>query len=827
MARRGARWSILRRITPILLVVAASAALMGAQAPAQPSTSPGRVLVVTSALEGTLRMAGVEVELYTGGNFLLAKTQTDNNGQATFPDVPPGRYVVRGARPGFVPTTSAPFEVTTGQLVEVALEVSLTFVVPHVDVTAPPLPYDSPQPVYASDMLAGSVLDLAPLQGDDFQSLLPLLPGVVRGPDGRLRAKGGLPSQSALQISSTSLTDPTTGDFELQLPGQSLESVELLTNPYLAEYGRFSTSLVQLRTRRGTNAWEFNPGNFVPRFRKGLSRLRGFEPRLSIRGPLKTERAFLSQDFQFRYVSDPVKSLADEPTINLTSFDSFTRIDGVISPDHSLGALMVTFPRRIEHLSMDTFRPTEVTPDLRQRGVSVGVQDRYAWAAGAVLETTVAARRFRTSVGADDESQGMAMIYTPDGQAGRYFNDQERDVTSLQWVQTVTMASERWRGQHLFKFGIDAQHSRYDGWSVSRPVEMRHLDGSVAQRTIFGGRSTQDVAATELAAFAQDRWRAGERLTLEYGVRIDRDDVVKGVTWSPRGGLSLAVLPEGRAILRAGIGTFRQRTPLNIAAFRQFEGRTVTRYGAGAAPIGETTFVNVIEPDLRTPEAVARNVEWNQRFSRRFLLKANYLLRTGSHEHIVQPDAERGEFRLADAGASRYSEFELTTRYLGGERRDVTVSYVHARGSADLNHYDAFYGNLRTPVLDRNERGLTSADVPHRLLVRGTIGLPGEWTVAPVLELRSGFPWSAVDELQQVVGRRNQAGRLPAVRTFDFSLSRRWRVLKYRFDAGVRVYNLFGSGAYRDVQGNIRSPRYGQFFNPIERSIGFLIGTAR
>ena len=57
-------------------------------------------------------------------------------------------------------------------------------------------------------MLAGSVLDIAPLEGDDFQSLLPLLPGVVRGPDGRLRAKGGQATQGALQISSTSLIDP-------------------------------------------------------------------------------------------------------------------------------------------------------------------------------------------------------------------------------------------------------------------------------------------------------------------------------------------------------------------------------------------------------------------------------------------------------------------------------------------------------------------------------------------------------------------------------------------------------------------------------------------
>jgi hypothetical protein len=117
--------------------------------------------------------------------------------------------------------------------------------------------------------------------------------------------------------------------------------------------------------------------------------------------------------------------------------------------------------------------------------------------------------------------------------------------------------------------------------------------------------------------------------------------------------------------------------------------------------------------------------------------------------------------------------------------------------------------------------------VRHRLVVRGTIGLPGQWDFAPVIELRSGFPWSAVDEFQDFVGTRNRAGHLPAVHTLDFQLSRPWRFRKYRFRAGLKVYNAFGASAERDVQSNITSPDYGRFFNPIERSIGFAIGSAK
>jgi len=117
--------------------------------------------------------------------------------------------------------------------------------------------------------------------------------------------------------------------------------------------------------------------------------------------------------------------------------------------------------------------------------------------------------------------------------------------------------------------------------------------------------------------------------------------------------------------------------------------------------------------------------------------------------------------------------------------------------------------------------------VRHRLLLRGTIGFPGQWDLAPVLELRSGFPWSAVDEYLDFVGPRNRTGRLPAVRTLDFTLARPWHVWKYRFRAGIKIYNAFGAAAERDIQSNLTSPNYGAAYNPVERSIGFVLGTVR
>jgi outer membrane receptor protein involved in Fe transport len=789
----------------------------------QRQTGTGRVTATLTMLDSLTPLAGVDVELRAlDGNIVIAKTLTDTIGEASFPDVAVGQYVIAVTVPGFVPTVSAPFEVSAAETAHVTLHVQLTYQAPKVEVHAALTTADI-QPVAASDMLSASVLDIAPLEGDDFQSLLPLLPGVVRGPDGRLRAKGGQPTQGALQISSTSLVDPSSGDFDLELPGQSLESIELLANPFAAEYGRFSTSVTQIRTRRGTNEWEMSPGNLLPRFRKGFLGIRSFEPRFSVRGPLKKDRLFLAQDFQARYVRDPVKSLPGEPNIGLTSFDSFTRIDGVISTQHSLGGLIVMFPRTIDHLTMNTFRPPETTPEFNQGGVSIGVQDRYALSPRMVLESTLAGRWFEIDVNNDGREP---MVYAPQTQSGSFFNDQERDVNSIQWVETLSLSIDNWHGQHLLKFGFDFQDSAYDGNSASRPVEVRRLDGSLAELQAAPGPTTQHVSASELALFAQDAWRVGSRVTFELGLRMDREDVIEKVNFSPRAGVAVSVLPEGRAILRGGLGRFRQRTPLNVGAFTAFEDRIVTRFGPDGEALGPpVTLVNVPDSDLETPQALAGNVEWNQRFGRRALFKANYLNRRGSREYILEPDLTRGELRLLSSGTSKYWELELTGRYVGGESRDVSVSYVRSHGTADLNNYDQFYGNLRNPIVRPNEHNLIPTDVPHRLLIRGTLGLPGKWEFAPVLEIRSGFPWSAVDESQDFVGPRNRAGRLPRVKTFDFSLSRRWHLFNRRFRAGIRMYNILGATAERDVQNNIASPDYGQFFNPLERSIGFVLNT--
>ena len=188
------------------------------------------------------------------------------------------------------------------------------------------------------------------------------------------------------------------------------------------------------------------------------------------------------------------------------------------------------------------------------------------------------------------------MVYAPQSQSGNFFNRQERNVHSVQLVEALTYAKEKWGGDHMFKVGVDLQHSGFDGENFSHDVEVRRIDNSLAERTSYSPALTNPaVSGTEFAMFVQDRWRVNDRLAFELGFRSDRDDVVETVNYSPRAGMSFSVLPNGRGILRGGFGKFAERTPLAVGAFTQYDVQTVTRFAADGQPLGPAvTFAHTI-----------------------------------------------------------------------------------------------------------------------------------------------------------------------------------------------------------------------------------------
>ena len=111
-----------------------------------------------------------------------------------------------------------------------------------------------------------------------------------------------------------------------------------------------------------------------------------------------------------------------------------------------------------------------------------------------------------------------------------------------------------------------------------------------------------------------------DRLNFELGLRLDRDSIPDRLNVSPRFGVAVSLLPEGRGILRGGVGKFFERTPLTVGAFAQYEVRTARRFDTSGTPlVPPVSFAHVIDGALRTPESLVETVAWDQRFGRRYL----------------------------------------------------------------------------------------------------------------------------------------------------------------------------------------------------------------
>ena len=99
--------------------------------------------------------------------------------------------------------------------------------------------------------------------------------------------------------------------------------------------------------------------------------------------------------------------------------------------------------------------------------------------------------------------------------------------------------------------------------------------------------------------------------------------------------------------------------------------------------------------------------------------------------------------------------------------------------------------------------------------------MPWKVTATPVFDIHTGFPYSTVNELREFVGPRNEL-RFQRFNSFDLQLLREFKLpfrhKERRIKLGLGVYNLFNHFNPRDVQNDVDSDRFGDFFNGNSRS---------
>ena len=168
-------------------------------------------------------------------------------------------------------------------------------------------------PAGAGQSIAASSAKELPSRPATVRDALPLTPGITRSPEGTLNISGNGEQRSALIVNSADVTDPATGQFGTTVPVDSVETLNVLQTSFLAEYGRYTSSLVSVETRRGGDKWKAELNDPLPDFRIRSYHLRGIRdatPRLNFEGPLIKDRLFFSEGFEYEVRKTPVITLA-------------------------------------------------------------------------------------------------------------------------------------------------------------------------------------------------------------------------------------------------------------------------------------------------------------------------------------------------------------------------------------------------------------------------------------------------------------------------------------------------------------------------------------
>jgi hypothetical protein len=696
-------------------------------------------------------------------------------------------------------------------------------------------PVISPENVSAPAKVTSTQLMTLPLTEQRFKAALPLVPGVVRTPDGKINIKGAAESQGMMLVDGAETVDPVTGAFAIEVPIDAVGSVDVFKTAYQAEYGRFAGGLASVQTKAPSDQFHFELNDLTPNMRGKSGHLVGISeesPRIDVTGPLLPGKLDFFEAFNYDLHKQPVRGLAwPKNEIKKEGIDSFTSLQYIISTQHLLTGNLKVFPRRLEFADINSLVPQSASSNYGQRGFSGGVKDRYLFPAGGILTSFLQFTNFSSYA----HGQGpLDMLVTPNGWGGNFFNTWARDGFQQEASQTYQSPRKEWRGQHEFTVGGDLVHRTFSGTSVSRPVQVLRQDGTLAEKIDFQGKGLLSAKDTEVAAFVQDHWAIQGRLAIDLGLRYSGQTTGDSKAFAPRIGAVYSPGEGGKTILRGGLGVFYDRLPLLASDFTNNPTRVLTQYSAGGNPLGPPlVFQNVyartaagitqIIPaghDLdSTPYNVTWNVEADREIRPHFTLRLSYLSSRTFKVFITNPLIDQNGvplLELSNTGATRYHEFESTLRIRARANTDVNISYVHSLSRGDLNSLADVYVPFEEPVIRPNFFASLPSNIPDRFVTWGRFNLPWKIVASPVLDIHTGFPYSALDERQNYVGPPASL-RLPVFASLDLEMYKEFRirfipwVRNHTLRGILRVYNVTNHQNPRDVYNNVTSPDFGHF----------------
>ncbi len=742
---------------------------------------------------------------------------TNEVGRFSLAQILPGTYHLKVEKRGYyafisrsliVSDRGAPLEITLNHEQEYEETVNVVYSAPTID---------RQEAAAQTTLTSGEIVDLSFSATHDFRNALPLIPGIVKDRFGRIHMNGGGENQAFYSLDGFNITSPVSGVLENRISVDAIRAVRVETSRYSAEYGKGSAGTMALETSRGDDRFRFSATNFLPsyEFHNGFG-LSNWNPRATFSGPIVKGRVWYFNALDLQYDLNIIDKLPSTANTNRNWFGSnLTRLQVNLTNTQILTCGFLLNFQNSTHVGLTPLDPVETSRNRRDRFYFFNVKHQAYFGSGWVVESGFGLNQINTL----EQPLGQeTYTISPEGRSGNYFLYSSGKVERSQWLANVLAPTWGWHGRHSVKFGIDLDKIRYRQFASRHPFEIHRSPGNPARRVTFSGEPNFGRDNFEFSAFVQDRWAPNDRVLVEAGLRLDWDQILRETLWSPR--LAGTWTPTGSPDTKvsAGIGIFYDSTNLGTLTRELDQQRSEILFDEDGSTVimgPIRTIYRANERQLRAPFYLNWSVGWEQKLPHSFYTRINLIRKRGrlgwAYDIFSSPVAGselQNLLSLSNMRRDNYRYLELTLTRTFREKYSCLLSYARssARSSAIIDF------TLENPILTRQGGGPLDWDVPDRLISWAYLPAPflKKYTVAYFLEWHSGFPFTAVDQNQRLVGSPN-GSRYPDYFSLNLHLERRFKMWRYQWSLRAGFNNITSRENPVIVNNNIDSPNFGTF----------------
>ncbi len=482
--------------------------------------------VVTDASEGTA-LPGANVRLFSSRMSLSAITSAA--GEFRFESVSPGIYGVEISYIGYRPWLLTEIKITAGDPTRLDVKLRPTALsLDEMVVTPGRFSILSDEPS-APQTLTRKEFEAMPFVGQDIYRAVARLPGVSASDfSARFTVRGGDYDEILVTLDGLELYEP----FHLKDLGGGvmsiidvglIQGVDLMTGGFPAEYGDRETAVLEMRTR-------------APR-EGALTRAEIGIMQASVRAEGATDRLAYVFSGRMSHLDQAVKKFSPDDDFSPDFYDAFGKISLRANDRHTLSMNGL--------LAADDIVAVDEAFDRFESRYANG----YVWGTWNASLTNGA--QVRT----------IAHL-------GQLFH--RRQGTELGFDNNVTKLVDDWRNTYIYgvksdvqitggkrhapRFGVDLKRGQTSYDFFERTLLPSELGSS--QLRYATESALVDPTGTEIGLYASDKFRVSDPLTLDVGLRFDRQSWTDDSKISPRAGAAFSI--DEQTVLRAAWGRYHQ-----------------------------------------------------------------------------------------------------------------------------------------------------------------------------------------------------------------------------------------------------------------------------